>query len=129
MVKTTPAPTKTIPDTTQNNTNSSTDLTDSQWAIFASVLPPPDTSGRPPTTNLRHALNAMFYRLKTGCQWSMLPPRFRHPAADRAVLVREVRPRGRVANDPGGVGRADREHYRAAFLADHAARSRPSPAK
>ena len=79
-----PDPTKNIPDTTRNNTDYSTDLTDAQWEIIAAVLPPPDTSGRPPKTNLRHAINAMFYRLKTGCQWAMLPRDFGIPP--RTVL-------------------------------------------
>ena len=79
-----PAPTTNIPDTSRNNTNYSTDLTDTQWEIIAAMLPPPDTSGRPPKTNLRHAINAMFYRLKTGCQWSMLPRDFGIPS--RTVL-------------------------------------------
>ena len=43
------------------------------------MLPPPDTSGAPRTTNLRHAINAMLYRNKTGCQWAMLPKDFAIP--------------------------------------------------
>lgn len=81
-----PAPTKNIPDTTCNNTNYSTDLTDSQWEIIAAILPPPDTSGRPPKTNLRHAINAMLYRLKTGCPWAMIPRDFGIPP--RTALFR-----------------------------------------
>lgn len=79
-----PAPTKNVPDTTRNTTNYSTDLTDAQWEIIAAILPPPDTSGRPPKTNLRHAINAMLYRLKTGCQWAMIPRDFGIPP--RTVL-------------------------------------------
>ena len=67
------------PDTSKNNTTYDTDLTDDQWAIVAPLLPPPDTSGAPITTNLRHALNAMLYRNKTGCQWKMLPKDFAIP--------------------------------------------------
>ena len=67
------------PDTSKNNTTCDTDLTDEQWAIVSPLLPPPDTSGAPITTNRRHALNAMSYRLKTGCQWKMLPKDFAIP--------------------------------------------------
>lgn len=67
------------PDTSRNNTTYETDLTDAQWALIAPLLPPPDTSGAPRTTNLRHAVNAMLYRLKTGCQWKMLPTDFGIP--------------------------------------------------
>lgn len=67
------------PDTSKNNTTYGTDLTDAQWAIIAPLLPPPDTSGAPITTNPRHVLNALLYRLKTGCQWKMLPRDFGIP--------------------------------------------------
>ena len=84
MVMTMPAPIKNIPDTSRNNTTYPTDLTDFQWEIIASLLPPADSSGRPPKTNLRHAINAMLYRLKTGCQWALLPRDFGIPP--RTVL-------------------------------------------
>ena len=32
--------------------------------------------GRPRTTNLRAVLNAIFYLLRTGCQWRLLPREF-----------------------------------------------------
>ena len=67
------------PDTSKNNTTYDTDLTDAQWALIAPFLPPPDTSGAPRTTNMRHAVNAMLYRLKTGCQWKMIPKDFGIP--------------------------------------------------
>jgi putative transposase len=67
------------PDTSTNNTTYETDLTDTQWQLIEPLLPPPDTSGAPRTTNLRHALNAMLYRNKTGCQWKMLPKDFGIP--------------------------------------------------
>ncbi len=67
------------PDTSNNNTTYDTDLTDAQWAVVAPLLPPPDSSGAPITTNLRHAINALLYRLKTGCQWKMLPKDFAIP--------------------------------------------------
>ena len=43
------------------------------------LAPPPDTSGAPITPPVRHALNAMLYRLKTGCQWAMIPRDFGIP--------------------------------------------------
>ena len=67
------------PDTASNNTDYPTDLTDAQWAVIAPLLPPPDTSGAPRTTNPRHVVNAMLYRLKTGCQWKMIPRDFGIP--------------------------------------------------
>src|ERR1700757_887622 len=32
--------------------------------------------GRPRTTDLRAVLNAIFYLLRTGCQWRLLPREF-----------------------------------------------------
>src|ERR1700688_1757429 len=53
-----------------------TDLTDAAWAWVAPVLPAARPGGRPRTTNLRAVLNAIFYLLRTGCQWRMLPREF-----------------------------------------------------
>ncbi|MDR0870288.1 MAG: transposase [Planctomycetaceae bacterium] len=49
-----------------------TDLTDEQWAILRPLIILPD-GGRPKTTDLRQVMNAIFYQLKTGCQWRLLP--------------------------------------------------------
>ena len=35
--------------------------------------------GRPRTTDLRAVLNAIFYLLRTGCQWRLLPREFPRP--------------------------------------------------
>ncbi len=50
-----------------------TDLTDAQWALIAPLLPPPKPGGRQRTVNLREILDAIFYLLRTGCAWRMLP--------------------------------------------------------
>jgi len=49
-----------------------TDLTDEQWNLLQPLLILPE-GGRPKTTNLREVINGIFYQLKTGCQWEMLP--------------------------------------------------------
>jgi putative transposase len=53
-----------------------TDLTDPQWLMISSFLPKPLTGGRPRTTDEREVVNAIFYFLKTGCQWRLLPSDF-----------------------------------------------------
>ena len=53
-----------------------TDLTDAEFALVAPCLPPPSRLGRPRTTDLRAVLDAIFYLLRTGCQWAMLPKDF-----------------------------------------------------
>ena len=52
-----------------------TDLTDAAWALIRPMLPAARRGGRPRTTNIRAVLNAIFYLLRTGCQWRLLPPR------------------------------------------------------
>ena len=53
-----------------------TDLTDEAWALVAPLLPAARPGGRPRTTNLRAVINAIFYLLRTGCQWRLLPHDF-----------------------------------------------------
>lgn len=50
-----------------------TDLSDTQWAVAGPLLPPAKPGGRPRTTCLRAVLDAVFYLLRTGCQWRLLP--------------------------------------------------------
>jgi len=52
-----------------------TDLTDAQFALVRPFLPRPKPMGRPPA-DLRAVLNAIFYLLRTGCQWRLLPRDF-----------------------------------------------------
>ena len=51
------------------------DLTDRQWQIVQKLLPPPATVGRKPLDR-RLVLNAIFYVIRTGCQWRLLPHDF-----------------------------------------------------
>lgn len=53
-----------------------TDLTDAEFALIAPRLPAPRRLGRPRTTDLRAVLDAIFYLLRTGCQWRLLPKQF-----------------------------------------------------
>ena len=49
------------------------DLTDAQWARLEPLIPPAKTGGRPRQTDMRAAMNAIFYLLRTGCPWRYLP--------------------------------------------------------
>jgi transposase len=42
-------------------------------------VPAARSGGRPRTTDLRAVLNAIFYLLRTGCQWRLLPREFPRP--------------------------------------------------
>ena len=52
------------------------DLTDAEWATLAPLIPPARRGGRRRTTDMREAMNALLYLLRTGCQWRMLPKDF-----------------------------------------------------
>src|SRR3954454_24136417 len=51
------------------------DLTDEQWALVEPLIPV-YPGGRPRTTSTRDVLDAVFYVLRTGCQWRFLPKDF-----------------------------------------------------
>jgi putative transposase len=51
------------------------DVTDEQWALIEPHLPV-YPGGRPRTTDLRDVVDAVFYVLRTGCQWRYLPKDF-----------------------------------------------------
>jgi putative transposase len=51
----------------------SADLTDDQWAILESLIPPAKYGGHPRVVDMREVLNTLFYLNRTGCQWALLP--------------------------------------------------------
>ena len=51
------------------------DATDAQWALIEPHLPV-YPGGRPRITDLRDVVDAIFYILRTGCQWRYLPHDF-----------------------------------------------------
>jgi putative transposase len=51
-------------------------VTDEQWAMIEPLLPKGRVGGRPRKTALRDVVNAVFYLLRTGCQWRLLPQDF-----------------------------------------------------
>jgi putative transposase len=65
--------------TTQARRPYDTDLTDAQWEILRPLLPPAPGGGRPRTTDLREVLNAIFYHLRCGGGWELLPHDFPPP--------------------------------------------------
>jgi putative transposase len=53
-----------------------TDLTDAEWILVLSLLPPASKRGRPRKIDMREVVNAMRYLLKSGCTWRLLPNDF-----------------------------------------------------
>ena len=49
-------------------------LSDQQFAALEAFIPAAKPGGRKRTTNMRSALDGMFYVTRTGCQWRHLPP-------------------------------------------------------
>src|SRR5215210_3067616 len=53
-----------------------TDLSDAEWSYIEPHLPAPTGHGCPRTHTLREILDAIFYILRSGCQWRLLPHDF-----------------------------------------------------
>ena len=50
-----------------------TDLTDAEWALIEPLMPEPNQRGRPREWPLREVMNAIFYVLRGGVAWRLLP--------------------------------------------------------
>jgi putative transposase len=53
-----------------------TDLSDAEWNRIEPHMPASKGHGRPRTHSLREILDAIFYVLRSGCQWRLLPHDF-----------------------------------------------------
>lgn len=53
-----------------------TDLTDAEWEQLAPLIPAAKPGGRPRKYDMREVLNAIFYLLRAGCAWRLLPHEF-----------------------------------------------------
>src|SRR6266566_8171345 len=57
-----------------------TDLTDEEWEYIKSLVPAPKSGkgkrGRPPALERRSLVNAIFYVVRSGCAWRLLPSDF-----------------------------------------------------
>ena len=51
-------------------------LTDAEWALLAPFIPPAEPGGGPRSTDRGEVLNAIFYLLRGGCAWRLLPHEF-----------------------------------------------------
>jgi putative transposase len=57
-------------------TSYSTDLTDAEWGFLEPHVPAPSRRGRPRVHAARRILDAVFYVLRSGCPWRLLPREF-----------------------------------------------------
>jgi putative transposase len=51
-------------------------ITDKEWLQIASGIPVAKGKGRPRQHSLRELCNAIFYRVRSGCAWRLLPHDF-----------------------------------------------------
>jgi transposase len=49
------------------------DLTDAEWALLDPLIPKARKAGRPEKHPKRAVLDAIFYLVRSGCAWRMLP--------------------------------------------------------
>jgi transposase len=52
------------------------DLTDAEWQLIEPYLPPPRPRDRRRRWSMREIVEAIFYVLRTGCPWRLLPDSF-----------------------------------------------------
>ncbi|MGI0016096.1 MAG: IS5 family transposase [Nitrososphaera sp.] len=52
------------------------DLTDDEWDYIRDMIPEAKPGGRPRKLNMREVVNGLFYLVKGGIQWRMLPKDF-----------------------------------------------------
>jgi putative transposase len=53
-----------------------TDLTNAEWKVLEPYVPAPNKLRRPRIHASRRILDAVFYVLKSGCPWRLLPREF-----------------------------------------------------
>ena len=65
------------PTTRQQHSRTATrylpELTDAEWRVIAPHLPKPSATGRPREWPMREILNGIFYVVRAGCPWRLLP--------------------------------------------------------
>jgi transposase len=50
-----------------------TDTTDAQWQAIVKLIPRAKDGGRLREVNMRSLVNGIFYLVRPGCPWGMLP--------------------------------------------------------
>ncbi|PSO54045.1 MAG: hypothetical protein BRC34_08015 [Cyanobacteria bacterium QH_1_48_107] len=74
------------------------DLSEEQWQIIEPLIPPAKPGGHPRTVDLREVVNAIFYVLRTGCPWEMLPHDL-PPYSLLVLLLLSLAEKGSLAKD------------------------------
>ena len=69
-------------------------LPDAEWARLEPVIPPARPGGRPRNTDMRPAMNAILYLLRTGCPWRYLPRHGFPPRSPVSDILRKFQREG-----------------------------------
>ena len=62
-----------------------TDLSDEEWSYIEPHIPTLKAPGRPRVHTLREILDAIFYILRSGCAWRLLPHDLEHPGRPSTI--------------------------------------------
>jgi transposase len=95
------------------------DLSDEEWSFLEPHLPLPNATGRPKMHSTREILNAVFYIVRGGCAWRLLPhdlERLGRPSSTTSALGAWMAP-----------GKGCTQPY--ASECEFASRGTPSPAQ
>ena len=69
------------------------DVNDDEWTLLEPLIPSAKSGGRPRTTDVREVVNAVFYVLRGGIQWRMMPhdfPRIRQSMITSRIGARRA---------------------------------------
>jgi transposase len=66
------------------------DLSDTEWSLLEPLLESPERRGRPPKWPARRVADAVFYLLRSGCAWRMLPKESTRLGRDLLLPLLEV---------------------------------------
>jgi hypothetical protein len=73
-------------------------LSDAEWSYIEPYLPAPQAPGRPRVHTLREIVDAIFYIVRSGCAWRLLPHDLEH-LEDRTSLLQEMAFRRHLGED------------------------------
>jgi transposase len=101
-----------LPDLSAVGEGCPSDLRDVEWARLEPLIPRASLGGRPRKTDMRAAMNAILYLLRTGCPWRYLPREGFPPRSTVYNIFRKFQREGTWeaiwAEGARGVARADK---------------------
>ena len=85
------------------------DLSNTEWVLLEPLLASSERRGRPPKRSARRTVDAVFYLLRSGCAWRILPPRIPYSRQTVYYHFRKWRRDGRLRQAHGRLRAAVRE--------------------